>query len=196
MSWFRRAGSSMLRHSVSLANTSSSSCPEERGTGIPSSRSLNRIDSRAALDSFKTHWIQVLDIMRRKVLPPGSSVPDPSSSVITGDDVTSILNHIDQMVTLLLQESNGMTCSEDRLLLPTNGGDHRPGDESLTSAQFMVSPLLGKGECVRRKESISVPRGSVVYAGFLAVVLSYRSGIKVYRVELQIPSPSHPPPSR
>lgn len=158
MSWFRRAGSSMLRHSASLANTTSSFA-EERVTGISSSRSLNRIDSRAALDSFKTHWIQVLDIMRRKVLPPGSPAPDPSSSVITSDDVTSILNHIDQMVTLLLQESSGMTCSEDRLLLSPDGG-RDTGGNSLTSAQFMVSPLLGKEEEIAGKK-ISVPRGSL-----------------------------------
>ena len=142
-----------MRHSVSLANTSTSVL-EDRLSGMATSHSLNRIiDSRAALDSFKTHWCQILDIMRRKVIPPGSSQsqqqPQSSAAVITSDDVTSILNHIDQMVTLLLQESNGMTCNEDgMLLICPDSSDHHHQEKaegnSLTSAPFMVSPLLGE----------------------------------------------------
>ena len=54
-----------------------------------------QIDSSAALDSFKTHWSQAFEIMSRKVL-----------SDITVDDISSVVNHIDQMVTLLVQEND------------------------------------------------------------------------------------------
>jgi hypothetical protein len=53
------------------------------------------IDGSAALDSFKTHWSQAYECMNRKVL-----------NEITVDDITSVVNHIDQMVTLLVQENN------------------------------------------------------------------------------------------
>lgn len=147
----------MLRHSVSLANTTTASL-EERLTGMSLSQSMHRvIDSRAALDSFRTHWLQVLDIMRRKVLPPGSDVSSSSAAaadaaaVITADDVTSILNHIDQMVTLLLQESNGMTGGSADARRRPSRPPGQPSDSSPdqasnapSSAEFMVSPLLGE----------------------------------------------------
>ena len=130
----------MLRQSVSLANTSLNGI-ESDSNRLPSSRSLNQIiDSRAALDSFKQHWIQMYEIMKRKTIPPNAEDLNPASSVITSDDVTSILNHFDQMVTLLLQESNGMTANngEEILVIEPN-----QSDQSVTS-WCMVSPLLGQ----------------------------------------------------
>lgn len=142
---FAATGSSFLsgfRKSTMLTNTLS--------------KTSNLIDSQAALDSFRTHWFQAWDIMRRKCVPPGSTSsttikpnfssnievtesdlpsnglqvgqngentsresslnfhnPTSHKSVITSDDVTSIINHLDQMIQLLVQESKGLTSTSN-----------------------------------------------------------------------------------
>ncbi|XP_054164267.1 FHIP family protein GJ17503-like isoform X2 [Oppia nitens] len=54
-----------------------------------------QIDSSAALDSFRAHWSQAYECMSNKIL-----------NEVTADDITSVVNHIDQMLTLLLQEND------------------------------------------------------------------------------------------
>jgi len=76
------------------------------------------IDSSAALDSFKTHWSQAFDCMNKKVL-----------NEITVDDITSIVNHIDQMVTLLVQENNYMN-------------ERKFSSTEAKQSPIMMSPLL------------------------------------------------------
>jgi hypothetical protein len=75
------------------------------------------VDRSAALDSFKTHWSQAFECMNRKVL-----------NEITVDDITGVVNHIDQMVTLLVQENNYMNDFEM--------------NSSAKQSPIMMSPLL------------------------------------------------------
>src|SRR5688572_6926055 len=133
MNWLQKS-SSMMRHSVSLLNTRASDV--DPALGLPTSRSMYQIDSRAALDSFKTHWTQAWEIMRKKTIAPGSpNEPLDPTHVITADDITTIINNIDKMVKLLIQESQGMTTGH-QLVVST--------EDSSTDPSSMVSPLLGK----------------------------------------------------
>lgn len=84
------------------------------------------IDGQAALDSFKTHWFQAWAIMQQKTVPSSES-----DSLIAPDDITIIVNHIDQMVTLLLQESEGAI-----------QGSSTINDQSSHLSPIMMSPLL------------------------------------------------------
>jgi len=122
MSWLRK-GQSLIRQSVSSSKLSEVERP---------SSPLTHIDSKAALDSFKAHWLQAWDIMKRKTRPPGqmsNGDTDDYDNVITTDDVTTIVNHIDQMTTLLIQESKGLTKEEEA--------------GSSVDDNYMLSPLLG-----------------------------------------------------
>lgn len=129
MSWLRK-GQSLIRNSVSSSKLSDGDRSSLSSNGAPPV-----IDSRAALDSFKMHWRQAWDIMQRKVSPPGTPIKGPGciDTIITSDDVTSIVNHIDQMIALLIQESQGLTRSQSML-----------DGNTINSTPSMLSPLLGK----------------------------------------------------
>ncbi|RWS05072.1 hypothetical protein B4U79_04639 [Dinothrombium tinctorium] len=75
-------------------------------------------DKRAVLDSFKTHWLQAYTIMLRKTIPPSQCSDFTNESMITTDDVTSIINHIDQMTTLLIQENVALNSSTPIMMSP------------------------------------------------------------------------------
>lgn len=128
MSWLRK-GSSLIRNISQNARLG--------GDGEGASSSAPRIDSRAALDSFKAHWLQAFEIMQRKTCPPNSPSSHQSADhlTITGDDVTTIVNHIDQMITLLIQESQGMTRAIE---VPNDNGKFN------STHSMSGSPLLGK----------------------------------------------------
>lgn len=100
-------------------------------TSSPSSEAIS-IDERftgyvnddAALDSFKNHWLQAWNIMRVKT----SESPDGDSHPITSDDVTTIINHIEQIISLLIQENHKLKQITDTSLNQ--------------STPIMMSPLL------------------------------------------------------
>ena len=81
-----------------LSKMFGSNQPTSVATNSHSEPVREQIDTSAALDSFRTHWSQAFDCMNRKVL-----------NEITIDDITSIVNHIDQMVFLLVQESDSLS---------------------------------------------------------------------------------------
>lgn len=68
------------------------------------------IDGRAALDAFKSHWAQAWSVMQKKCVP--------SLDPITVDDITSVVNHVEHMVTLLVQESEGVLVQRVTRTLP------------------------------------------------------------------------------
>lgn len=104
-------------------------------TGSPSSEAIsNSVDENskfsgyvnddAALDSFKNHWLQAWNIMRVKT----SNEPAEGEHSITSDDVTAIINHIEQIISLLVQEHQKLK---------------QINDSSLNqSTPIMMSPLL------------------------------------------------------
>lgn len=121
---------SFMKHSPSTSKKKDGPHSIEEDSGGES-----LIDSKAALDSFKHHWLQAWDIMRIKYLPPNDYRDDDEfvdlGSIIMADDVTTIVNHIDQMITLLIQESQGMT------RITGNKSGHN------FQTPIMLSPLLG-----------------------------------------------------
>lgn len=173
-------------------------------------KSSNLIDSQAALDSFKTHWFQAWDVMKRKCIPPpgstsiissststrssnvkskkknveatesdlpfsstsngiqvgqnetnASSSPQDSSfiqfnssnshkSVITSDDVTSIINHLDQMIQLLIQESKGLTSTSTSTTMSNSSASNvhsLNSSSSLNEASLHGTTATNTGEC-------------------------------------------------
>lgn len=122
--WYKR-GSQILSQISSQTGSMPSSTSSPALFGFASGSRVDvvheEIDSRAALDSFKSHWSQAWSVMQRKCVP----TLDP----ITVDDITSIVNHINQMVTLLVQESSGQMMSQ------------RAASNS-SSSPIMMSPLL------------------------------------------------------
>ncbi|CAG2165149.1 unnamed protein product [Oppiella nova] len=91
--------------------------PSNGSNHVMSASVREQIDTTAALDSFRTHWSQAFDTMSRKVM-----------NEITVDDISSVVNHIDQMLTLLLQENDNMCVS--------------PRPQASDSAEHVMSPLL------------------------------------------------------
>ncbi|XP_055696026.1 FHIP family protein GK23746 isoform X2 [Lutzomyia longipalpis] len=82
MSWLR---SSPLRQSFSNSSSRSGNMKLENAT---------ELDPGACYDSFCKHWQQANDVILRS----------ESSSIPSHDDILSVVNHLDQMVTLLLVE--------------------------------------------------------------------------------------------
>ncbi|KAI1301159.1 putative FHIP family protein [Halotydeus destructor] len=113
MSWLKK-GQSFVQRSMSSNKNVELDGPRT-GRGV--------IDGRAALDTFKAHWLQAWEIIGRKV-SGGNSVN--AGDLVTQDDVVAVVNHLDQMVLLLIQESQGMTS----------------GTRDVQSGNYMISPLL------------------------------------------------------
>ncbi|CAG2107074.1 unnamed protein product [Medioppia subpectinata] len=96
-----------------------------------------QIDTSAALDSFRTHWSQAFDIMSRKVM-----------NDITVDDISSVVNHIDQMLTLLLQENDSMCfASRPKPLSATDSGAMSPLLEYLLMESVLEKVLSWSEMC-------------------------------------------------
>ena len=122
-SWFKK--NSLGKKVSSLKLTSNEEVDEElNGKQI--------IDCKAALDSFKNHWLQAYQIMRIKTIPSSFGPNIHESAIINRDDITIIVNHIDSMIELLLQESQGLTKSSSENDI-----------QSHNSSPIMMSPLLG-----------------------------------------------------
>lgn len=114
MSWFKN-----LRSSSSLfqINASSNNARKSISQDLAEKNNINgEIDASAALESLKCHWAQAWSIMQTKCVP--------SIEPISTDDITSIVNHIDHILTLLVQECQGVINSHT------------------TSSPVMLSPLL------------------------------------------------------
>lgn len=75
---------------LSPSSLSTEECSSSRYSSLQDTESLKS----AILDSFRMHWIQAWSIMEQKVLTD-----------ITMDDLSSIMNHIEQMISLLMEES-------------------------------------------------------------------------------------------
>lgn len=91
------------------------------------------VNDEAALDSFKNHWIQAYNIMQTKTITSNTSNTSSTNleqtdgdHSITADDVTTIINHIEQIISLLIQENQKL-----KILNSTN-----------ESTPIMMSPLL------------------------------------------------------
>lgn len=126
--WFRR---NSLKRKISSFKLVSNEAIDEEVNNKPV------IDCKAALDSFKNHWLQAYQIMRIKTIGPNFLPTVYESAIINRDDVTTIVNHVDSMIELLLQESRGLT-----------KGSLENDVQPVNSTPIMMSPLLGDLFCL------------------------------------------------
>ncbi|XP_075676132.1 FHIP family protein AGAP011705 isoform X2 [Dermatophagoides pteronyssinus] len=85
--------STMINHHHHHHPMSSLSTTDEYSSRYSSLQDSESLKS-AILDSFRMHWIQAWSIMECKIL-----------NDITIDDLSSIVNHIEQMISLLMEEN-------------------------------------------------------------------------------------------
>ena len=88
------------------------------------SKFLGYINDDAALDSFKNHWIQAWNIMQIKT----TNEQTDGDHLITSDDVTTIINHIESIISLLVQENQKLKQLNE--------------NQNSRSTPIMMSPLL------------------------------------------------------
>src|SRR5699024_1483191 len=80
-----------LHSTVSPSSLSTEECSSSRYSSLQDTESLKS----AILDSFRMHWVQAWSIMETKIL-----------NDITMDDLSSIMNHLEQMISLLVEENS------------------------------------------------------------------------------------------
>ncbi|RWS30496.1 hypothetical protein B4U80_04236 [Leptotrombidium deliense] len=105
--------SEWLKRLKNSSSSSAKSTTDSDSTSKSDDMLLNaHLDRKAVLDSFKNHWLQAWNIMLTKRIPMRFDTTNGGdANVITNDDVTTIINHIEQMTTLLLEENKHVsTC--------------------------------------------------------------------------------------
>lgn len=119
---------------LSPSSLSTEECSSSRYSSLQDTESLKS----AILDSFRMHWIQAWSIMEEKVLTD-----------ITMDDLSSIMNHIEQMISLLMEEStsdirtvNSYCESNKSSSEHTHGSYDGNGNGQSGEALIPLSPLL------------------------------------------------------
>ncbi|GAB0095647.1 UPF0518 protein GG24907 [Sergentomyia squamirostris] len=112
MSWLR---SSPLRQSFTNAMRS----------GGVKLENATELDPGACYDSFCKHWQQVSDIIKRS----------ENAAVPSQDDILSVVNHLDQMVTFLLVEV--LHCN--KISLPNLPGQPQVNQPPAPCLEFMLS---------------------------------------------------------
>lgn len=117
---------------------------------------IKHLDPSVMLATFKNHWYQTSVIMTQKTITSNGFNPQvPKSKVITTDDITSVVNNIDQMIALLLQEAKNFTnTSNTKLINDTSSSQHSksmdlscspsPSPSSLSSSSSSSTTLLGE----------------------------------------------------
>lgn len=122
-------------HHLSPSSLSTEECSSSRFSSLQEdTESLKS----AILDSFRMHWTQAWSIMETKVL-----------SDITMDDLSSILNHIEQMISLLVEEStadirtvnSSSYCESNKSSYDSAGQQHQQQQQQFDST-ISLSPLL------------------------------------------------------
>ncbi|XP_053209144.1 FHIP family protein CPIJ015043-like isoform X2 [Panonychus citri] len=115
---------------------------------------IKHLDPSVMLATFKNHWYQTSVIMTQKTITSNGFNPQvPKSKVITTDDITSVVNNIDQMIALLLQEAKNFTnTSNTKLINDTSSSQHSksmdlscspsPSPSSLSSSSSSSTTLL------------------------------------------------------
>lgn len=120
---------SWIKKQKSLLTLTSSPSNEAISNSIDeNSKFIGYVNDDAALDSFKNHWIQAWNIMQNKTNNEQTTDGDHS---ITSDDVTTILNHIEQIILLLIQENQKL-----KQVNETNS------NQFSAISPIMMSPLL------------------------------------------------------
>lgn len=131
MSWIR---TNPLRQSLSRNNNR-----DAQSTGM-STRAIDSgsdFDPQACYTSFCKHWQQAYEIILRS-----SSGKQTTSDACTHDDVLTVVNHLDHMVTLLLVELHHC----NRLALPspqhTSPASPLQSQPSAPCLEFLLSETL------------------------------------------------------
>lgn len=90
---------------------------------------LMPLDPSIMLATFKNHWYQTSHIMTTKTATSNGFNPQvPKSKLITSDDISSVVNNIDQMIALLLREANNFKSTETN---NANTGSFQPTTNSI-----------------------------------------------------------------
>ncbi|XP_015173934.1 PREDICTED: UPF0518 protein AAEL005291-like isoform X3 [Polistes dominula] len=118
-------------------------------------------DPSACYDSFCKHWQQTYDIILHTIPPKG---------IPSQDDVLGVVNHIDQMVTLLVLELRESTSSKH--YRQNSSATHSPCLEYLLSENLLVklyewSVHTGKFNNAVRLEQLKLYELLVSYSGTL-----------------------------
>lgn len=98
---------SWIKKQKSLLSLSTTSMSTEAISNLvdKNSKFIGYANDDAALDSFKNHWVQAWNIMQSKRYQTNSNEQTDGDHSITSDDITTIINHIQQIISLLLQEN-------------------------------------------------------------------------------------------
>lgn len=97
-----------IKKQKSLLTLTSSSSSEAISNSVDeNSKYTAYVNDDAALDSFKSHWMMAWQIMQTKSMIPSINLDQSNDGdhSITADDVTTIINHIEQIIALLVQEN-------------------------------------------------------------------------------------------
>ncbi|XP_015784334.1 UPF0518 protein GH13096 isoform X2 [Tetranychus urticae] len=100
---------------------------------------LMPLDPSIMLATFKNHWYQTSHIMTTKTATSNGFNPQvPKSKLITSDDISSVVNNIDQMIALLLREANNFKSTETN---NANTGSFQPTTNSILD-YFLKEKIL------------------------------------------------------
>lgn len=106
--------------------------------------SATDFDPQACYTSFCKHWQQAYEIILRSTAATSGRTDQPAAIAATHDDVLTVVNHLDHMVTLLLVELHH--CNKISLPSPAAAAiTHHNNSQSQPSApclEFLLSETL------------------------------------------------------
>ncbi|CAN8005894.1 unnamed protein product [Ixodes hexagonus] len=74
---------------------------------------LRNVEPETVLEAFRMHWLRALQVIDKS---------NGSSAKPTADDITGVLNHLDQMVNFLVEEARDGPCAPEGGMCPSSAG--------------------------------------------------------------------------